>query len=77
MSAHTLTSGFRKFETFGLVTRSAYAEVPPRVVYALTPLGHDRRSVLEEMNHWALQVPVPSLGTEIAQGADESAPMRL
>ncbi|MGA9872126.1 MAG: helix-turn-helix domain-containing protein [Rhodococcus sp. (in: high G+C Gram-positive bacteria)] len=57
ISAHTLTSRLRTFETNGLVTRTAYTEIPPRVVYELTPLGQNLRPVLEAMNNWALTVP--------------------
>jgi hypothetical protein len=47
ISPHTLTSRLRQFETYGLVVRTAYAEIPPRVVYRLTPLGEGLREVLE------------------------------
>ncbi|WP_291037149.1 helix-turn-helix domain-containing protein [Herbiconiux sp.] len=57
ISAHTLTSRLRRFEENGLVTRTAYPEIPPRVVYELTPLGQELRPVLEAMNAWALTVP--------------------
>jgi DNA-binding HxlR family transcriptional regulator len=57
ISAHTLTNRLRKFEKHQLVTRTAYAEIPPRVVYELTPTGQSLRPVLEAMNQWALTVP--------------------
>lgn len=50
ISAHTLTNRLRKFEAHGLVTRTSYPEIPPRVVYELTPLGQGLNSVLEAMN---------------------------
>lgn len=57
ISAHTLTERLRKFEKHGLVTRTAYAETPPRVIYTLTPLGRSLREVLEAMNRWGASVP--------------------
>ncbi len=57
ISPHTLTSRLRQFEAHRLVTRTAYAEVPPRVEYELTPLGRELRSVLDAMSAWALTVP--------------------
>ncbi|MBL3683754.1 winged helix-turn-helix transcriptional regulator [Leucobacter aridicollis] len=57
ISPHTLTSRLRQFETHGLVTRTVYAEVPPRVEYELTPLGQQLRTVLDAMAEWALSVP--------------------
>jgi DNA-binding HxlR family transcriptional regulator len=35
-----------------VLTRTVYAEVPPRVVYALTDRGQSFRSVLEAMAAW-------------------------
>ncbi|HEX4818405.1 MAG TPA: helix-turn-helix domain-containing protein [Nonomuraea sp.] len=42
-----LTASLRAMERDGLITRTAYDEVPPRVVYALTDLG---RSLLDLQN---------------------------
>ena len=63
ISPHTLTSRLRQFETHGIVTRRAYAEVPPRVEYELTELGQRLRPVVAAMSEWALTVPDPS-GTD-------------
>lgn len=63
ISAHTLTHRLRGFERNGLVTRTAHAESPPRVVYALTPLGEALRDVLEAMGRWGETVPVLSPAT--------------
>ena len=71
ISAHTLTSRLRAFEKHGLVTRTAYSEIPPRVVYELTPVGQDLRSVLEAMNAWALTLPASVF--EIAEDAGGSS----
>ncbi|MDX2796997.1 winged helix-turn-helix transcriptional regulator [Streptomyces scabiei] len=59
ISPHTLTSRLRQFETHGIVIRTAYAEIPPRVEYRLTPLGEDLRQVLDAMATWAESVPAP------------------
>ncbi len=57
ISAHTLTHRLKGFERHGLVTRAAFAETPPRVVYELTPLGEGLRDVLEAMRKWGDTVP--------------------
>lgn len=57
ISAHTLTNRLRRFEEHGIVTRTVYAEIPPRVVYELTPLGHELRQVLDAMNAWGTAAP--------------------
>ncbi|MFH8293674.1 winged helix-turn-helix transcriptional regulator [Streptomyces sp. NPDC018059] len=59
ISPHTLTSRLRQFERHGIVIRTTYAEIPPRVVYELTPLGEGLRDVLEAMGTWAMAVPGP------------------
>lgn len=62
ISPHTLTSRLRQFETYGIVTRTAYAEIPPRVEYRLTPLGEGLRDVLDAMATWADSIPDPAHG---------------
>lgn len=57
ISAHTLTHRLRRFETHGLVTRTVYAEIPPRVVYELTPMGASLRDILYAMSAWGEAVP--------------------
>ena len=51
-SAKTLTERLRILEHQGVLTRTVHAEVPPRVVYALTERGLSFRSVLEAMAAW-------------------------
>jgi DNA-binding HxlR family transcriptional regulator len=51
-SPKTLTERLRILEHQGVLTRTVYAEVPPRVVYELTERGHSFRSVLEAMAAW-------------------------
>jgi DNA-binding HxlR family transcriptional regulator len=51
-SPKTLTERLRILEHQGVLTRTIYAEVPPRVEYALTERGESFRSVLEAMAAW-------------------------
>ncbi|MCW6015890.1 helix-turn-helix transcriptional regulator [Serratia marcescens] len=57
ISAHTLTHRLRRFERHGLVTRTAFAETPPRVIYELTSLGYSLSDVLEAMARWGDALP--------------------
>ena len=47
-----LTLQLRELEEDGLVRRTVYAEVPPRVEYDLTAWGRSLEPILEEMREW-------------------------
>lgn len=47
-----LTAQLRQMEEGGLVFRTVYAEVPPRVEYTLTELGYSLKPVLDAMWNW-------------------------
>ncbi len=47
-----LTKQLRELEEQGLVTRTVYPVVPPRVDYALTPLGQSLRPVIMMLEDW-------------------------
>jgi DNA-binding HxlR family transcriptional regulator len=49
-----LTRQLRDLEHDGLVTRKAYAEIPPRVEYSLTPLGRSLLPILQQLHNWAV-----------------------
>lgn len=52
VSQKVLTQNLRQMEADGLLTRTAYAEVPPRVEYELTPLGHSLRPIIDALWDW-------------------------
>ena len=52
VSQKVLTSQHRQMEESGLITRTVYPEVPPRVEYALTELGYSLKPVLDAMWEW-------------------------
>ncbi|MGP0175038.1 winged helix-turn-helix transcriptional regulator [Pseudomonas sp. NCHU5208] len=52
ISEKMLIQTLRRLERFGLVTRQAYAQVPPRVEYSLTPLGHSLSEPIRAIDHW-------------------------
>ncbi len=49
-----LTDSLRSMEEDGLVVRTVYAEVPPRVEYALSPLGESMQAIIKSMETWGL-----------------------
>lgn len=52
VSQKVLTTQLRQMEESGLLTRTVYAEVPPRVEYTLTELGYSLKPVLDAMWNW-------------------------
>ena len=52
ISQKVLTDSLRSMEEDGLITRTVYAEVPPRVEYALSNLGETMRPILDAMKDW-------------------------
>ncbi len=53
ISQKMLTVTLRSLEADGLVSRKAYAEIPPRVEYKLTKLGISLVPHLAELTKWA------------------------
>ncbi|MFE2038901.1 winged helix-turn-helix transcriptional regulator [Streptomyces scopuliridis] len=47
-----LTRQLRELEADGLVTRTVYREVPPRVEYTLTDIGHSLDAITEQLDKW-------------------------
>ena len=54
ISEKVLTQTLRQMERDGLVARRVHAEVPPRVEYALTPLGATLAPPLKALGTWSL-----------------------
>ena len=53
ISQRMLTVTLRGLERDGLVTRTVYPEVPPRVEYQLTSLGDSLRHIIKELVDWS------------------------
>ena len=52
ISQKVLTDCLRQMESDDLITRTVFPEVPPRVEYALSPLGESMRPILNAMEAW-------------------------
>lgn len=48
----TLTRQLRELEEDGIIQRTVYPEVPPRVEYALTELGRSLEPIVNAMDTW-------------------------
>ena len=54
ISQKVLTDSLRSMEEDGIITRTVYAEVPPRVEYALSELGESMRPIIKSMEEWGI-----------------------
>lgn len=54
ISQKMLTQHLRQMEGDGLVLRTVYAEVPPRVEYTLTDKGRSLRPIIDAMHDWGI-----------------------
>lgn len=57
ISQKTLTRNLRDLEASGILTRTVYGEVPPRVEYELTDTGNALMPVFMALHHWRDQHP--------------------
>ncbi|MBR1643444.1 MAG: helix-turn-helix transcriptional regulator [Butyrivibrio sp.] len=62
ISQKVLTDSLRSMEADGIITRTVYPEVPPRVEYALSELGESMRPIIKSMEAW---------GNNYKQGLEE------
>ena len=55
ISQKVLTSQLRDMEAKGLINRTVYAEVPPKVEYSLTETGQSLKPVLNALMQWGME----------------------
>ncbi len=52
ISERMLISKLKELQADGLVNRIAHPQVPPKVEYELTPLGHSLKDIIDKMENW-------------------------
>ncbi len=55
ISQKVLTANLRAMEENGLLIRTVYAQVPPKVEYTLTDTGYSLKPVLDAMVQWGIK----------------------
>jgi DNA-binding HxlR family transcriptional regulator len=53
ISKQTLTNQLRELEIDGIIERTIFAEIPPRVEYSITPYGMTLFPIIDSMSQWA------------------------
>lgn len=56
ISQKMLTQHLRQMQLDGLVLRTVYAEVPPRVEYSLTEKGMSLKPIIDAMHDWGMGI---------------------
>jgi len=73
----TLSQNLRELEADGLIDRTVYAQIPPRVEYRLSPRGQSLMAVLDKLCDWGNENrPLPGggdAGAACGNGHSESA----
>lgn len=62
LSQKVLTENLRSMEENFIITRTVYAEVPPRVEYSLSELGETMRPIIKAMEIWGINYKENILG---------------
>jgi len=53
LTQRMLTTQLRELEADGVIARTVYPQVPPKVEYAITPFGRTLEPLLKELALWA------------------------
>ncbi len=74
ISQRMLSLTLRELERDGLVSRTQYPTIPPKVEYALTPLGRSFSGPIRTLGRWAIDnldnIDAARLAYDVAQGAE-------
>lgn len=73
ISRRMLTLTLRNLERDGLLTRTVYATVPPKVEYELTPVARELDSTLLQLTEWAERHRVSVHAARAAYDAENAA----
>lgn len=74
ISQKVLTDSLRSMEEDGLVTRTVYPEVPPRVEYSVSPLGESMRPIIQAMEQWGAQYKASKAREQQGLSAEKEPP---
>jgi DNA-binding HxlR family transcriptional regulator len=71
VSTKTLASRLKELEEDGILSRTAYNEIPPRVEYSMTEKGQSLALAVEPLTRWMIQWTNPDkTPTQVIEGSD-------
>lgn len=77
MTHATLSSQLKQLEAEGLIIRTEYMQIPPKVEYSLSDIGKEFQPVLDSIREWGVKYiefqSISSLSS-IQKGQDSSMP---
>ena len=76
VTQHMLTTQLRDLEANGLVKRTVYPEVPPRVEYEITPSAQALKPVFDELFKWSQEHGFPTAAQPKASSTDKKAQLK-
>ena len=77
ITQHMLTTQLRDLEANGLVKRTVYPEVPPRVEYEITPSAQALKPVFDELFKWSQEHGFPTAAQPKVSSTDNKAQPNL
>lgn len=72
ISPKALTTNLRELTETGLITRTFFAEIPPRTEYALTELGQQLRPIIGDLAKWGLIYQSAQKELQVAKPSSEA-----
>ncbi len=72
ISPKALTTNLRELTETGLITRTFFAEIPPRTEYALTELGQQLRPIIGDLAKWGLIYQSVQKELQVAKPSSEA-----
>ena len=72
ISPKALTTNLRELTETGLITRTFFAEIPPRTEYALTELGQQLRPIIGDLTKWGLIYQSAQKELQVAKPSSEA-----
>ena len=76
VTQHMLTTQLRDLEANGLVKRTVYPEVPPRVEYEITPSAQALKPVFDELFKWSQEHGFPTAAQPKGSSTDKKAQLK-